>query len=104
MEYLSNEFGVIGQRLYDLARGIDERPVNPERIRKSISVEETYLQDLPDVQACFAALPELMVRLGPRIKGAGALSSIHTLFVKLKFNDFQRLVLEAEDSRSPSNR
>ncbi|HAU0297835.1 TPA: DNA polymerase IV [Legionella pneumophila] len=94
MEYLTNEFGVMGQRLYDLARGVDERPVNPERVRKSISVEETYLQDLPDVEACFAALPELMVRLETRIKRAGTLSSIHTLFVKLKFNDFQQTTVE----------
>ncbi|WP_131794338.1 DNA polymerase IV [Fluoribacter gormanii] len=94
VDYLFNEFGVMGQRLYDLARGIDERPVNPERIRKSISVEETYLHDLPDVESCFAALPELLVRLETRIQRAGALSSIHTLFVKLKFNDFQQTTVE----------
>jgi DNA polymerase-4 len=94
MDYLFNEFGIIGQRLYDLARGVDERPVNPERIRKSISVEETYLYDLPDVEACFAALPELMVRLEARIQRAGAISKIHGLFVKLKSNDFQQTTVE----------
>lgn len=94
MEYLSHEFGALGQRLYDLARGIDERPVNPERIRKSISVEKTYLHDLPNVESCFAALAELMVRLEARMKQAGTLSSIHTLFVKLKFNDFQQTTVE----------
>lgn len=94
IDYLYNEFGVIGHRLYDLARGVDERPVNPERVRKSISVEETYLHDLPDVESCFAALPELMVRLEARIKQTRALSSIHALFVKLKFNDFQQTTVE----------
>ncbi|WP_412755862.1 DNA polymerase IV [Legionella bozemanae] len=94
MEYLSREFGALGQRLYDLARGIDERPVNPERIRKSISVEKTYLHDLPNVESCFAALPELMARLEARMKQAGTLFSIHTLFVKLKFNDFQQTTVE----------
>ncbi|KGP63741.1 DNA polymerase IV [Legionella norrlandica] len=94
MDFLFNEFGAIGQRLYDLARGVDERPVNPERIRKSISVEETYLQDLPDVGACIAALPELMQRLKARIQRAGKIPGIHNLFVKLKFNDFQQTTVE----------
>lgn len=93
-EYLFHEFGIMGQRLYELARGIDNRPVNPERIRKSISVEETYLNDLPNVEACLAALPELVTRLEARIRRAGEISGIHTLFVKLKFNDFQQTAVE----------
>lgn len=93
-EYLLNQFGSIGQRLYELARGIDNRPVNPERIRKSISVEETYLKDLPDSEACLAALPELMVRLEARIQRAGDIFDVHNLFVKLKFNDFQQTTVE----------
>ncbi|HAU1150807.1 TPA: DNA polymerase IV [Legionella pneumophila] len=94
MEYLFNEFGAIGQRLYDLARGVDERPVNPESVRKSISVEETYLQDLPDVEACIASLPELIKRLEVRIHRAGEIAGINNLFVKLKFNDFQQTTVE----------
>ena len=93
-EYLYHEFGILGQRLYELARGIDNRPVNPERIRKSISVEETYLHDLPDLEACIAALPELLAHLEKRIQRAGEIADIHTLFVKLKFNDFQQTTAE----------
>lgn len=94
MEYLCSEFGSIGQRLYELARGIDNRPVNPERIRKSISVEETYLKDIPDVESCLAALSALIVRLEARIERAGDISGIQSLFVKLKFNDFQQTTVE----------
>lgn len=94
MDFLCNEFGVIGQRLYDLARGIDDRPVNPERIRKSISVEETYLHDLPNAESCCAFLSELIIRLEARIQRAEAFSKIHSLFVKLKFNDFQQTTVE----------
>jgi DNA polymerase-4 len=97
IDYLASHFGVMGQRLYELARGIDERPVNPERIRKSISVEETYLQDLPNVEVCFTVLPELLLRLESRIKRAGN-PEIHALFVKLKFKDFQQTTVEQAHS------
>ncbi|HAT6979788.1 TPA: DNA polymerase IV [Legionella pneumophila] len=94
LEYLIHEFGIMGARLYDLSRGIDNRPVNPERIRKTISVEETYLKDLPNLDACLAALPELIRRLHARIERAGEILGIHNLFVKLKFNDFQQTTVE----------
>lgn len=94
VEYLVNEFGIMGERLFELARGVDNRPVNPERIRKSISVEETYLSDLTNKEECLAALPELMVRLESRIQRAGEIVGIHNLFVKLKFNDFQQTTVE----------
>lgn len=92
--YLLSEFGIIGQRLYELARGIDNRPVNPNRIRKSIGVEETYPKDLPRLDACLNELPKLIERLEGRIQRIGATPSIHTLFVKLKFNDFQHTTVE----------
>ena len=93
-EYLSHAFGIMGERLYELAQGIDNRPVNPCRIRKSISVEETYLKDLPSIEACLAVVPELLERLETRIQRAGEMPTMHTLFVKLKFNDFQQTTVE----------
>jgi len=92
-DYLLNKFGTMGKKLYELARGIDERPVNPERIRKSISVEETYFKDLPSIEACLAELPELVERLEARIQRVGEVL-IHNLVVKLKFNDFQQTTVE----------
>lgn len=94
LDYLVNQFGVMGQRLFELAQCIDNRPVNPERIRKSISVEETYLNDLPHLEACLAALPELITRLEVRMSRAGESLDMHTLFIKLKFNDFQQTTVE----------
>src|SRR3989338_8211558 len=94
VEYLHSKLGTMGLRLYELARGIDNRSVNPERIRKSISVEETFLNDLPNSEACLAALPELIARLEARIQRAGDIFGIHNLFVKLKFNDFQQTTVE----------
>lgn len=99
IDYLVSHFGIIGQRLYELARGIDERPVNPARVRKSISVEETYLHDLCDLESCWKALPGLVARLEGRLQRAGVSSAIHSLFVKVKFNNFQQTTVERLCSR-----
>lgn len=46
LEELSTHFGRYGQRLYELARGIDENPVVPNRPTQSISAEDTFEQDV----------------------------------------------------------
>lgn len=91
---LAQQFGSMGERLYELARGIDNREVQSERIRKSISVEETYIIDLASFDACVQELPILIKRLEERIKNAGKISGIHNVFVKLKFNDFKQTTVE----------
>jgi DNA polymerase IV len=95
---LTQHFGSMGERLYDLSRGIDTRPVESTRIRKSISVEETYVNDLKNLDACLAEVPALLVRLHERIQKAEKASEIHpeihNVFVKLKFDDFQQTTVE----------
>ncbi len=46
LEELTRHFGRYGQRLYELARGIDENPVAPSRPTQSVSAEDTFDQDL----------------------------------------------------------
>jgi DNA polymerase-4 len=94
MQELQQHFGSFGARLYDLCRGIDERDVNPVRERKSISTEETYTPDVPDLPACLALLPDLYEHLLGRIKRNGAEKFINKLFVKIKFSDFQQTTVE----------
>jgi DNA polymerase-4 len=94
MDRLHEHFGSFGARLHDLCRGIDHRPVNTSRERKSISTEETYTPDVPDLPACLALLPELVEHLLGRIKRAGAGKFINKLFVKIKFADFQQTTVE----------
>ncbi len=91
---LAEQFGSMGERLYDLSRGIDNREVESVRIRKSISVEETYVTDLKTLENCLAEIPALLERLDVRIKRAGEISGIHNVFVKLKFDDFGQTTVE----------
>ena len=77
---LIDRFGKFGQRLSQYCRGIDERPVESARIRKSLSVENTYLQDLPTKEACHEKLPALFHELKKRLKKTGrAALSINNL-------------------------
>ncbi|WP_129138534.1 DNA polymerase IV [Modicisalibacter coralii] len=94
LESLIDTFGKFGRRLFELARGIDERPVRVERERKSVSAENTFHHDLPDLAACQAALPELITRLETRLERHGN-PAIKGVFVKVRFNDFTLTTLEA---------
>jgi DNA polymerase-4 len=94
LDKLQQHFGSFGARLYDLCRGIDYRDENPVRERKSISTEETYTPDVPDLAACVALLPDLYEHLLGRIKRNNAEKFINKLFVKIKFADFQRTTVE----------
>ena len=60
---LLNIFGKFGAELYDLCRGIDERPVEPHRERKSLSKEETFATDLETLAACEEKLEELFAEM-----------------------------------------
>ncbi len=91
---LTAEFGSFGPRLYQLAHGEDERPVQVAYQRKSLSVEETWPQDLPSLAACQHELPGLLLRLSARLQKIPAHYRITKAFVKLKFNDFTQTTHE----------
>ena len=96
---LQARFGVFGQRLHELCRGIDEREVSPIQERKSVSVEETYARDLPDLDACLVELPLLLASLSRRIGHGETPERIHKLFVKIRFADFSHTTAECLASR-----
>ena len=91
---LQHHFGSFGTRLHDLCRGIDNRDVSSSRERKSVSVEETYTPDVPDLKACLALLPELHANLQARIGRCGAQKNVAKLFVKLRFANFTQTTVE----------
>ncbi|MBF7729756.1 DNA polymerase IV [Pseudomonas sp. N040] len=91
---LLREFGSFGERLWQLARGNDERAVQADGRRQSVSVEHTYDQDLPDLSACLARLPLLLEELNRRLLRLDSSYRADKPFVKLKFHDFTQTTLE----------
>jgi len=91
---LVRHFGKLGDRLWQLSRGIDERPVIANARRQSLSVEQTYPSDLPDVAACLQQLPALVASLQRRHGRLDDSYSISHLMVKIKFCDFSQTTLE----------
>jgi DNA polymerase IV len=87
-------FGKFGLDLYDLCRGIDHRPVEPDRPRKSLSTEETFAADLATVDQCEEKLEELFQELMADLAQKESTREIRKIFVKLKFNDFTRTTAE----------
>ncbi|MGH8433534.1 MAG: DNA polymerase IV [Pseudomonas sp.] len=91
---LVREFGSFGERLWNLARGIDDRAVQVDSRRQSVSVENTYDKDLPDLPACLERLPGLLELLNERMARLDSSYRADKPFVKLKFHDFTQTTLE----------
>jgi DNA polymerase IV len=91
---LQNMFGKFGTELYDLSRGIDERPVEPHRERKSLSTEETFAINLETLAACEEKLEELFAELMADLAQKETTRTVTKIFVKLKFADFTRTTVE----------
>lgn len=85
---LHEHFGSFGEKLYAYSRGIDERPVQSSRRRKSVSVEETYPQDLTQFNQWQEALIELCERLQERLQRLDHNYRVHGTTVKVRFHDF----------------
>ena len=89
-------FGSWGPQLYDFARGIDSRPVSNDRERKSLSVEETYFEDLVTRGQQVAALGPLYEDFRERMERYRARGDeerdqiAKSMVVKIKFTDFRQ--------------
>ncbi|MBL4659708.1 MAG: DNA polymerase IV [Alcanivoracaceae bacterium] len=88
---LHHHFGKFGDQLYGLSRGIDNRPVSINSIRKSISVEDTFVHDRVNLSACLAEVERLYDCLLPRLEASQKKQAlpIKALYIKLRFNNFK---------------
>lgn len=94
-------FGRFGWELYELCRGIDRRPVEPARPRKSMSTERTFSHDLTDLPECRRQLHPLFRELLADLEKRKEREPVEGLFVKIKFADFSRTSVERA-ARIPS--
>ena len=87
LEYLQQYFGRAGSYYYWAARGVDERPVRADRIRKSVGAENTFPADLFTHEAARDVLREIVDKVWGYCEGAGIRG--RTVTHKVKFADFQ---------------
>lgn len=86
---LTHIFGKTGHHFYNMARGIDDRQVQPNREVKSISVEDTFAKDLIKRSEITDELYVLAAKLNKRLQ-IRKLSG-KTLTLKIKFHDFVQI-------------
>ena len=88
LDWLKERFGTAqGEHLWAMARGIDERPVVTEREEKSMGGEHTFETDTTDAQEVSAAIRELSLKLGKRLRAAGKLAG--GLSLKIRYSTFE---------------
>ncbi|KPH85116.1 DNA polymerase IV [Komagataeibacter intermedius AF2] len=87
---LLRHFGKAADFYYGIARGIDERPVEVNRPRRSIGAERTFEVDIHDWTAAQDVIMDLSTRVWNRC-AARSLTGI-TVTIKVKYNDFRQIV------------
>jgi DNA polymerase IV len=89
MTFLQENFGKAGAHYYWISRGIDDRPVRANRIRKSVGAENTFSSDLSDFDDLVAELEPLVEKVWAYCDSTG--SRGRTVTLKLKFFDFEMI-------------
>src|SRR3990172_9474261 len=88
-EALCRRLGTVGEQLHRLGRGIDDRPVVPEAMAKSMGAETTFAVDCEDPGRIRQSLLRLAERVSARLRREGLAGS--TITVKIRFADFTTL-------------
>jgi len=98
LEFLTARFGKAGRYYWNIARGIDDREVRPNRERKSIGAETTFFTDIHDMAAAAEALEPLAEKVWRHASPRGI--SGRTVTLKAKYTDFQ-IVTRAHSQPAP---
>jgi DNA polymerase-4 len=88
-EQLTGRFGKAGAYYHDIAHGIDNRPVNPHRERKSMGMERTLSKDIDNKQEMLQRLEKIARQLEEDLKKRGIKG--RTITLKIKYFDFKSI-------------
>jgi DNA polymerase-4 len=98
LPYLQKHFGKSGSYYYSIARGIDDRPVRADRVRKSVGAENTFAYDLVALDAMREALQPIIDKVWRYCEGSGIRG--RTLTLKVKYADFE-LITRSRSTAKP---
>jgi DNA polymerase-4 len=101
LSWLQEHFGKSGAWYYAISRGIDNRPVQPDRPRKSVGAEDTFMVDIGDPTAARAEITSLAAKVWRHCEGKG----LHgrTVTLKVKYADFQ-VITRSRTATTPIGR
>jgi len=86
---LQQYFGKSGQHYYNIARGIDDRPVNTHRTSKSVGVETTFQTDIGDRTIILQQLLILLQKALTKLTDKQLIA--HTVTIKIKYQNFVQI-------------
>ncbi|WP_432349941.1 DNA polymerase IV (plasmid) [Shinella yambaruensis] len=89
LAFLQEHFGKSGSWYYNISRGIDDRPVRPDRERKSVGAEDTFMTDIFDLDTARAEISPLVAKVWRHCEAKGLHGRSVTL--KVKYTDFQTI-------------
>jgi DNA polymerase-4 len=87
LEFMQANFGKAGAYYYWISRGVDDREVRANRIRKSVGAENTFSSDFTEFDSMVAELQPLIDKVWRHCAEKG--SRGRTVTLKVKFNDFE---------------
>ncbi len=89
LPFLQQHFGKSGPYYYWISRGLDNRPVRPNRVRKSIGAENTFFADLRSLDEARDKLTPILEKVWRYCDHSGTRG--RTVTLKVKFSDFQQI-------------
>ena len=98
LQFLADHFGKAGPYFYGIARGIDERRVKPDRIRKSVGAEDTFAQDIHSYDPALEGVRPLIAKVWRYCETNSIRAKTVTL--KVKYADFTQITRSRTVARS----